>query len=49
MDDINIFIIGIFVFILFAIGVFHTVIEFKEMYSGEEQDVPRDKKIELDK
>lgn len=44
MDDTNIFIIGVFVSILFAIGVFHTVIEFKKMSRGKGQGVPRDKK-----
>lgn len=49
MDDPNIFFIGVFVFIIVAIGVFHTVKEFKEMYSGEEQDVPRSKKMKIDR
>ncbi len=49
MDNTSIFIIGIVVILLFAVGVFHTVKEFKEMYTGEEQGVPRSKKIDVDR
>ncbi len=48
MDNSSIFIIGIIVTVLFVFGIFYTVKEFKEMYSGEEQDVPRSHKIDVD-
>ena len=47
MDDSSIFILGVFVTILFAIGVFHTIKEFRQMYSGKEQGVRRKKKMEI--
>lgn len=37
MGEVNIFAIGVIVALLFAIGVFYTIKEFKQMYSGEQQ------------
>lgn len=48
MDEPNIFIIGVFVIIMVSIGIFHTVKEFKEMYSGEEQEVRRPNNMKID-
>ena len=47
MGEVNIFAIGVIVTLLFAIGVFYTIKEFKQMYSGKEQGVRRDSHMEV--
>ncbi|MDZ7660147.1 hypothetical protein [Fodinibius sp.] len=47
MGEVNIFAIGVIVTFLFAIGVFYTISEFKEMYSGKEQGVRRDSNFKI--
>jgi CHASE3 domain sensor protein len=46
MDDINIFAIGVFVTLLFVIGVFYTIKEFKQM--NKKQFETRQNKINID-
>lgn len=47
MGEVNIFAIGVIVTLLFAIGVFYTIKEFKEMSSGKEQGIRRDSHLEV--
>ena len=47
MGEVNIFAIGVIVFLLFAIGVFYTIKEFKQMSSGKEQGGRRGSNLDV--